>query len=198
MDRLPSAAQPNAASRGGAACARCGASVPPADISSGDAGVARGALLCHACFAHVTRQPDRASPEPPRTAAAAPAPAEAPSSPPRVEARMGAQQFGGVSASAPTTVAAKTAPAAEPQDLAAAVKEILFELRRVARRQEVSAEAHDLRWMAAVLGQIAALFLAVVMPLLRGNLAEAPMWLLAAVFAQLFALTMFYLSRSKQ
>jgi hypothetical protein len=160
-------------------CARCAAAISSAAVASGEAGVARGHLLCPECFASVSHRTGRA----PSSGGAATGTAG------RQAARLEPDAAG--------RQAARAEPRApEPAATEAAVREILFELRRIARRQAEGGQSFDLTWVLGVLGQTAALFLAIGMPLLRW--AEAPLWLLAAVFVQIFALTMFLLSRSKK
>jgi len=86
-----------------------------------------------------------------------------------------------------------------PRDLQRLCADILTELRHLARRQSEGEEAFDLPRVLAMIAQVLAVFLAVAVPLLRGrwNPGEIAVWLLAAVFVQLFALTMFYVSRKK-
>lgn len=76
-----------------------------------------------------------------------------------------------------------------------ALAAILTELRRLSRRS--ADDAFDLARVLALVAQTLALGFAVAMPIFRGSWAEAPVWLLAAIFAQLFALTMFIVSRRK-
>jgi len=89
--------------------------------------------------------------------------------------------------------------AAGPRDLQTLCTDILTELRHLVRRQSEADEAFDLPRVLAMIAQVLAVFLAVAVPLLRGkwNPGEIAVWLLAAVFVQLFALTMFYVSRKR-
>ena len=73
------------------------------------------------------------------------------------------------------------------------IDEMTAELRRLVRRGEAQRDAVTLAGILALVAQALAL-LTVGMPLLRGSWAEAPVWLLAGIFMQTLALTLFVIA----
>ena len=78
----------------------------------------------------------------------------------------------------------------------ATLDDVLAELRLL---RKPAPPSDGLPWsrMIGTVAQVLAVALAVFPPIVRGSLAEAPIWLLAAIFMQLAALTMFVIARKK-
>lgn len=106
-----------------------------------------------------------------------------------------------MAARATVRAGAKEAEDAGPRDLEAAVNDILVELRRLVRREGGRGEGSRLARALALAAQPLSFFLAI-LPLLRWTDEEATggelmLYVLWAVFMQVFSLTMFMISRKK-
>ncbi len=76
------------------------------------------------------------------------------------------------------------------------VREILTEVRRMSRRRSEAEGSFDLTRVMAMVAQAAGVFL-VIVPIVSGRWDQAVVWLLAAIFVQLVALTLFMASQRK-